>query len=74
VEIISSKGQKEYDDWVVGNEATIKKYELSREGIKNKLSMSLICDMAANSAEGKLSYKAISSSLHVNLIVLLLDS
>lgn len=65
MEIISSKGQKEYEDWVLGNEETIKKYELSKEEIRNKLSMSLICDMAASNSEGKLSYKKISSSLHV---------
>jgi hypothetical protein len=43
----------------------MKEQGLAKDPLRKKLSMLLLCDLAAAQPEGKLTYKQISSSLNV---------
>ena len=55
----------EFDDWTKKNEEYMKLNNMSKELMRKKLAMLLLCEMYAGKTEGKLTYKSISKSLNL---------
>ena len=65
MEIVVYKGLPEFEEWATKNVEFMKKFEITKEEVKKKLSMLLLCEMYSGNVEGRLTYKSISKSLDV---------
>ena len=65
VQIFAMKGLKEYYEWEKKSEEFIKERNMSKDQLRKKLSMMLLCEMHIGNTEGKITYKDIRGAINV---------